>query len=292
MRAPQPCTKSFPITEAPPQISGSAALVTREKFWILGYSSPHSGAMRKRVGIALAVVLVALGGVVCFQILCPQEREPVYQGRALRFWLRDYAGWDIGPKAWAAAKVRAEDAVRQIGTNAIPNLLKMVSKTESPRMGKVTDFWDRHIANLKILPARVRHPAWYKNQPRYLNMEGEIGFKILGADAHEAVPELMSIYQGTLSMDSVAAMNSQIAVSRSLISIGPAAVPPLLKWAASTNEAERLDAIYMLSQIHAQPLEVVPVLIKYLSHTNSQVRIQVAEGLGNFGADSQQAVPA
>ena len=95
--------------------------------------------MRKRVGIALAVVLVALGGVVGFQILCPQEREPVYQGRALRFWLRDYAGWDIGPKTWAEAKVRAEDAVRQIGTNAIPNLLKMVSKTESPRMGKVFD---------------------------------------------------------------------------------------------------------------------------------------------------------
>jgi len=122
-------------------------------------------------------------------------------------------------------------------------------------------------------------------------MEGEIGFKILGADAHEAVPELMSIYQRTFSMDSVAAMNSQIAVSRSLISIGPAAVPPLLKWAASTNEDEWLCAISALSQIHSQASEVVPVLIKSLSHTNFQVRIQVAEGLGNFGADSQQAVP-
>jgi HEAT repeat protein len=159
-------------------------------------------------------------------------------------------------------------------------------------MRKVTDFWDQHLANLKILPARVRHPSWYKNRARYVNMEGEIGFKILGADAHEAVPELMNLYQQTFSMDSLAVMNSQIAVSRSLISIGPAAVPPLLQWATSTNEAERLSAIYALSQIHAQPSAVVPLLVKSLSHTNFQVRIQVAEGLGKFGADAQQAVPA
>lgn len=248
--------------------------------------------MRKRVRIALAVVFVAVGGVVGFQILCPQERGPVYQGRALRFWLRDYAGWDIGPTAWAEAKNGAEHAVHQIGTNAIPSLLEMVARTESPRMRKLTDFWDQHIFNLKILPARVRHPSWYKNRARFVNMEGEIGFKILGANAHEAVPELMSIYQRTLSMDSVTAMNSQIAVIRSLISIGPAAVPPLLKWAACTNEAERLSAVYALSQIHAQSSEVVPVLIKSLSHTNFQVRIQVAEGLGKFGADAQQVVPA
>jgi hypothetical protein len=36
--------------------------------------------MRKRVRIALAVLLVAIVGVVAFELLRPQEREPVYQG--------------------------------------------------------------------------------------------------------------------------------------------------------------------------------------------------------------------
>ena len=248
--------------------------------------------MRKRVKIALAVVFVAVGGVIGYQMLCPQNREPVYQGRELRLWLRDYAGWDSSPKAWAEAKSRAEHAVRQIGTNAIPHLLEMVSETESPRMRSVTDYWDGHVESLKILPASIRHPSWYKRLTRYANMEGEIGFKILGADAHDAVPELMILYERTFSMDSLSVMNSQVAISRSLVSIGPASVPPLLKWAASTNEARRLSAVHALSQIHAQPAEVVPVLVNSLSHTNFEVRAQVVEGLGRFGEESQQAVPA
>jgi hypothetical protein len=245
--------------------------------------------MRKRVQIALAVLLV---GVVAFQILRPQEREPVYQGKALRVWLREYAGWDTGPKEWAQAKTRAEDAVRHIGTNAIPALLRMVQKMESPRMSRLIDLWDQHIANRNHLPAWIRHPRWYKNQARYRNMEGEIGFKILGADAQEAVPELLFIYESTLSMDSVTAMNSRVAISRSLIDIGPPAIPYFLRWAGGTNEDKRLTAVHALSQIHGEPSVVVPVLVKFLSHANPLVRTEVTEGLGNFGTNAQSALPA
>ena len=159
-------------------------------------------------------------------------------------------------------------------------------------MARLIDWWDQHIANRNHLPAWIRHPAWYKSQARYQNMEGEIGFKILGASAEQAVPELISIYESTLSMDSVTAMNSRIAVSRSLIDIGPAAVPYFLRWAGSTNQDRRLAAVYALSQIHSEPLVVVPVLVKFLSHTNPLVRTEVTEGLGNFGTNARQALPA
>jgi hypothetical protein len=248
--------------------------------------------VRKRVQIALAISLVAVAGVVAWRILHSQEDEPIYQGKGLQVWLREYSGWDVGPEEWAKAKTKAEHAVQEIGTNAIPNLLEMVRKTESPRMLIVIDFWDGHIANRSYLPAWVQHPAWYKNRARYRNMEGEIGFKILGADAQQAVPELMSIYERTLSMESIANMNSQIAASGALVDIGPAAIAPLLQWATGTNEEQRLGAIHVLSQIHAQPSAVVPVLVKFLSHTNFQVRIQVADGLGEFGEEARQAVPA
>jgi hypothetical protein len=248
--------------------------------------------MRKRLQIAFAVSLVVITAVVAFQVVRPQEHEPVYQGKPLSAWLREYAGWDIGPAEWALAKRRSEIAVRQIGTNAIPALLRMIQKMESPRMSRLIDLWDQHFANRNHLPTWIRHPSWYKNQARYLNMEGEIGFKILGASAEQAVPALISVYESTLSMDSVTAMNSRIAVGDSLIDIGPAAIPYYLRWVGSTNEAQRLTAVHALSQIHSEPSVVVPVLVNFLSHTSPLVRTEVAEGLGNFGTNAQQALPA
>ena len=251
----------------------------------------HTDDMQRRLQIALAVLLAAIAGVV-WQILRPREPGPVYQGKALRVWLREYAGWDVAPEEWARAKAGAEHAVRQIGTNSIPPLLKMVRKMESPRRAGLIDWWDQHLANRNRLPAWIQHPAWYKNQARYLNMEGEIGFKILGSDAQQAAPELISIYESTLSMDSVTSMNSRIAVIRSLIDIGPAATPYFLRWAGSTNEEKRLTAVHALSQIRSAPSDVVPVLVEFLSHTNPLVRTEAAEGLGSFGTNAQPALRA
>jgi hypothetical protein len=41
--------------------------------------------MRRRVYIALAVLLVMLAGVIAWQVL--RLREPVYQGKRLSYWL-------------------------------------------------------------------------------------------------------------------------------------------------------------------------------------------------------------
>jgi hypothetical protein len=40
--------------------------------------------MRKRVQVAVVVLLLGAASVVAFQILCPQEREPSYQGERVR----------------------------------------------------------------------------------------------------------------------------------------------------------------------------------------------------------------
>jgi HEAT repeat protein len=246
--------------------------------------------MRKRAQIAVAVLFVALMGMSVRWVLRPQRVQPVYQGKELEFWLREYSGWDTTPKDWAQAKLRAENATRHIGTNAIPTLLEMLRKTESPRTYHVIDFWDRRVANARFLPVWVRHPAWYKRLARYQNMYGEIGFKILGPDAREALPDLIAIYELNLSSNSLAA-DSRPAIQRALIDIGPPAIPYFLKWAAGTNECERLTAAQALSEIPAPPSVIVPPLIDFLSHTNSQVRLQAAERLGKCGPEGRQAVP-
>jgi S1-C subfamily serine protease len=47
----------------------------------------HNSAMRKRVYIALAVLLVMLASVAAWQVL--RERKPVYQGKWLSVWLKN-----------------------------------------------------------------------------------------------------------------------------------------------------------------------------------------------------------
>jgi len=81
--------------------------------------------MRKRVHIALAVLLAALLAVVGWQVM--RRQEPVYQGKPLSSWL--IASATTGSPE---AQEQANAAVRQVGTNALPTLLRMLRAKDSP----------------------------------------------------------------------------------------------------------------------------------------------------------------
>jgi hypothetical protein len=68
--------------------------------------------MRKRFRSLLAVLLVAVVGGLAWQVTRP--REPVYQGKPLSYWL-------VRP-----ARDPNFNALRALGTNAIPTLLQML----------------------------------------------------------------------------------------------------------------------------------------------------------------------
>src|SRR5438067_1105808 len=77
------------------------------------------GARRRRVIIILAACVLMGIGVVAFW---PGEREPVYNGKKLSEWLQLYGSTGISVEQREQAKV----AVRQIGTNALPWLVKWI----------------------------------------------------------------------------------------------------------------------------------------------------------------------
>lgn len=83
----------------------------------------HTAAMRKRVHIALAVLLVAGVGVTAWLVLRP--KEPVYAGTPLSVWLKSF---DMGISKEEAGV--AADAVRHMGTNALPMLLKVINSKD------------------------------------------------------------------------------------------------------------------------------------------------------------------
>ena len=243
--------------------------------------------MRKRVYIALAVLLVALISVAVWQLLHSQEREPVYQGKRLRVWLGEYDAWT--PYGAIEARNAAEAAIRQIGTNAIPTLLNMLRKKDSPLVSRLIPLWDQRVTRTSYLPFWVAYPSWYQVHAAVLNDQASMGFEILRTNARPAVPALVKIYEQNISPA------SQFYVSRALMAIGPdamrTAIPSFVRGTASPNVLVRKNAIMALLQVQDESSLVVSALAKSLSDTNVFIRALTAMGLGEFGKKAPQAVP-
>src|SRR6266481_3095062 len=164
----------------------------------------HTDAMRKQVQIALAVLLVGVGGVIAWQVR--RLREPVYQGKRLSLWLQNYSPDGDSPEV--------DEALRTIGTNAIPTLLAMLQAKDSTLKLELA------ALGLHYTPAETRH------------MRAEKGFTALGADASNAVPALIEIYKQNVSP------SARRAAANALVEIGPGAkeaIPALIKSAGNTN---------------------------------------------------------
>ncbi|HWW02988.1 MAG TPA: HEAT repeat domain-containing protein [Candidatus Acidoferrum sp.] len=117
--------------------------------------------MRKRVQIALAVLLVAVAGVTLWQVV--REPEPAYQGRPVSYWISrwgdiyapwnaDYPDYDRGPIGWLPAA----------DSNAIPFLVKALKRRDGllgrayPRMWLGLPPWIRARLPRPILAGLVR----------------------------------------------------------------------------------------------------------------------------------------
>jgi hypothetical protein len=183
----------------------------------------HPAAMRKRVHIALAVLLVMLAGVIGWQML--HLREPIYQGKRLSSWLEAYKLYGVaGVETWQVRveQQEADEAVRRIGTNALPTLLRMLRAKDSALKAKLMDLAQKqHFIHINYIPADE------------LNYRACSAFGVLRAKAQSAVPAMIRIYEQNISPA------SQFYVSRALIAIGPdatrTAIPAFLRGAANSN---------------------------------------------------------
>ena len=138
--------------------------------------------MRKtRATAIMALVLAALFALffLCF-LLSPVEREPVYQGKTLTYWLSGFwPGRNPPPEKVEQAKL----AVRQIGTNAIPILLQWISAKDGDLKQKMVTWISGHPG----VPFRIESEV-------DKSMLAVSGFGILGrSQAGAAVPALFEI---------------------------------------------------------------------------------------------------
>jgi hypothetical protein len=96
--------------------------------------------MRKRVQIALAVLLVAVAGVIAWQVL--GHREPVYQGKSASYWMNyDYRGPNPDRKF--------REVWQGLGSNAVPFLVRALDRSDEDRIS-------RYRSLVWALPPRLR----------------------------------------------------------------------------------------------------------------------------------------
>ena len=224
--------------------------------------SAHSEVMRKRVGFT--ALLLVLATVLAWQVW--RGREPVYEGVRLSRWLQHYGPDGDSPEA--------DEALRAIGTRAIPALLEQlrakdpILRINLPALG------------LRYTPAEVRH------------LRAEKGLSALGTEASNAVPAIVQIYEQDISP------SSRHAAANALVEIGPAsksAIPALIRSAASTNSEVRAFAVYTLGRMALEPQLVNPVLTQSLHDPDREVRYNAAFGLSAMafmGGDAKAAIPA
>ena len=133
--------------------------------------------MQKRVKIALTIAFVALVGAVVWLVAQPRALEPVYEGKRLSVWLKNESGTG-----------ESGETVRQIGTNAIPTLLRLLRVKDSALKVKLIDLAQRqHVIKIECTPADNWH------------YRAAYAFGVLGTNAQTAVPALIKIADENIS---------------------------------------------------------------------------------------------
>jgi HEAT repeats len=229
----------------------------------------------RRPALFVGLMLLVLLGLFWFS-RDQLRRNPVYNGKALSLWLETYdpeSPFGSGSPEW----LKTDEAVRHIGTNALPILLQMLCDTDSDLKIRLAALAGRqHLMKIHFVPART----W--------NIEASRAFIVLGDTAKDAVPDLIKAFNENHSVE------SQCAIENALKWMGPAARPALplfLQTASNPNNTVRANALWALGEIHAEPQVCVPVLIQGLNDLSDDVRASAAHALGKFGADAESAIP-
>jgi len=139
--------------------------------------------------MVLFVGCVVVGAIMASMVF--HESEPTYHGVSLTSWLCAYDSMATGRRSSPQQKQEAAEAVRQIGTNALPWLLKWMRYEPAPWRQKWRSTFDK-------LPHPLNHPGRLSDSAFGLQWElrnqlARGGFEILGREAAPAVPELFQM---------------------------------------------------------------------------------------------------
>jgi hypothetical protein len=261
------------------------------------------------VRLELLLILACILFCLWAHVGCFYKCEPKYAGRYLSQWLTAY-------RYPARATPETVDAVRHIGTNALPCLLNWIQYVEPRWRRRLGEFW----------PGR---PVWIKRlllgtdfERAYASLNG---FAILGSDGRVAIPQLerlarypksgdnreLALYAlGSIGQDGLVVLTSALAHcsstnrchrERLLVAIADAhhlgtditlAVPEILRCMGDSDEPSAISAKeLLLTRTKADPERLVRAVAANLEHVNLTGQVAALEVLEDLKDVSRPAVP-
>jgi HEAT repeat protein len=230
--------------------------------------------------------VVLIGGLLISALLAARlivPAEPRYQGKRLSDW------FDLLYQSEPRLK-QVQHAIREIGTNAVPLLLKKVRDNDKLRDSLLIRLHRAAWLRLPLVLQRVfpKPKAWDSSvQPRTRWALGLIGVA--------AVPSLLS------ALDDPNVEVRFVAIEAiGLLDADPnVTVPALAKVLRDSNPEVRLRTVQVLGEIGRKSKQAIPVLVSALADSNAgekagmvaPVREAAADGLGRIGPQAHSAVP-
>ena len=268
----------------------------------------------RRNMLAVSLMLLAISLV----FFASMPREPRYEGRALSAWLADL---DVSirqrlPKEQSTElraqkqkkRAVAEEAIRQIGTNSLDSLIRML-KAKDSNLKQLQQAWASKLPWIKI---RVRAAS----EQRHLANEA---FRILGPTAEPAIAALIRMLEERDEVEVPITTEALVAIGPKVVlplrialtnqiarvqnaalgvlsepQLAPhakSAVPEIVKCLGATSAGVRYVAAFALGEIRTEPALVVPALVDRLGDTNTYVRAHAVLALGKLAGESKAAVP-
>jgi hypothetical protein len=159
----------------------------------------------KRGWRIVLIVAVCAAVAVIVALVWPGEKEPEYQGKKLSWWVMGVRDLSEGP----GERAERMKALHEIGTNAFPYLIKSIRAASDAAPDNV----DRAVSGIRKVSSR----AWVSwIETRYRKNErckdAVCVFRILGARARPAIPELVALTQSTNAAVSGAAVESLLGI--------------------------------------------------------------------------------
>jgi len=221
--------------------------------------------MKKHRAIWLSVA--AMSVVVAVLLVASRTREPIYQEKRLSEWLEDFDSFFEVER-----RKNAEEALRQMGTNVLPFLVREL---------RARDSWlKRKMLKLTPKPLLVRMPITVFAHVR--RERAVAGFRALGTFGRPALPEL----SGLLNDKETASY-----AARAICQMGNDAVPPLMDALNSREPAVRSAAAEGLYWLKSDAAPTVPALMAKLKDEQESVRCSAASALGNIGQRGESVIP-
>lgn len=230
--------------------------------------------MRKRVKIAVAILLAAAGGVAVWQGL--REREPVYQGKRLGYWFRAYARQT--PQA-----SEATNAIRRLGERAVPWLVQRLDAPDpfGSWYLRACDGYARYLP--QFLANRLPES---RHEERRLAALGALA--MVAPSAHSATPAIIN----ALNDKEVDLRRSAAATLGQLGPITSNVVPALISALTNGDWYTEEEALRALGKLGPAATNAIPALVNELKYQHPERRAWSAEYLGNMGPRAKTAVPA